>query len=791
MIMSGIGVIGYGFWHFGKELPDFQHLEKYEPPVVSRVFAGDGRLMAQYAIEKRVFVPIDNIPNIIKQAFIAAEDQRFYGHIGVDFIALSRAVIANITRYIRKQRLIGASTITQQVAKNFLLTNDYSLARKVKEAILALRIERALNKKRILELYLNEIYLGQGAYGVAQASLVYFDKSLHDLTIEEAAFLAALPKAPNNYHPIRKKKAAISRRNWVIARMRQEGYIDVSDEQQALTQPLNTRTQRQTIPFEAGYFLEEVRKELVAKHSVDVVLQQGLSIHTNLEPHMQQHAEASLQQGLRAYDRRHGYRGVLANLPISDAINDELLLQFEKYPQPNGIPNHYDLALVTHINNDDAEIIIQSDLSIAYMDLKSSQWARSALANGKTGKKIKHLQQIINIGDIIIVSPQKDKTYNDMPLYQLEQIPNIEGAIVVMNPHNGKIYAMSGGWSFEKSKFNRATQAMRQPGSALKPIIYLAALEDNNSDYHPGTLVLDAPIVIDQGVGLPKWKPANYSKQYYGLTPMRVGIEKSRNLMTIRLALDIGMAQISDLTTKMGIYDRLPLQYSMALGAGETTLMRLVRAYAMLVNGGKDIQPSFIDRASDRYANIILKHDQRQCDACITNNEFQPPILPDQRTQLFDARSAFQVTSMMEGVVQRGTGRRIKTLGIPLAGKTGTTNDSYDAWFVGFAPDLVVGIYTGFDQPRSLGHQRNGVQETGSNVAAPIFKEFMARTLAKKEPIPFRTPSGLTKVKINRTTGEIANNSDDSKDFTNEFLKTEQLKKLSKTNREPQLDGIY
>ena len=786
------GIIGYGLWHFGQELPDYKYLKAYEPPVVSRVFAGNGQLMAEYAIEKRVFVPITAIPKIVKNAFIAAEDQRFYDHTGLDFIGLARAIITNIIRYSRGQRLIGASTITQQVTKNFLLSNDYSLSRKIKEAILAFRIEQALSKDRILELYLNQIYLGYQSYGVAQAALAYFNKSLHDLSISEAAFLAALPKAPNNYNPKRKHKAALARRNWVIERLYQEKFINRDIAENAKKTPLVTYDRQKTTLFKAGYYIEGVRQELVKKYSLDKVLQQGLSIHVNLDPMMQQYAEKSLQSGLRAYDRRHGYRGAINHIDVTNLQPYIYIQKLQEIPKVSGMLQHWQMGLITHITKDKAEIILQ-DLSLGFIDLESTQWARKVLKNGKVGQKITHLNQVFTIGDVILVSASNDdKISDDINFYQLEQIPEIEGALIAMNPHNGKIYAMSGGWSFDKSKFNRAVQAYRQPGSALKPIIYLAALTEKNKNYHPATLLLDAPIVIDQGPGLPKWKPANYSKKYYGETPMRIGIEKSRNLMTIRLALDIGIEKIKSFTEKLKIYDDLPLQYSMALGAGETNLIRITRAYATIVNGGKDIVPSFIDRVSDRYAKNLLKHDGRHCPQCSTNDAQTPPILPDVREQLFDSRSAFQVTSMLEGVVKRGTGKKIRSVGVPLAGKTGTTNDSYDAWFVGFSPDLAVGVYTGFDKPRSLGYQRNGVAETGSTVAAPIFKEFMQYVLGHKNPIPFRTPSGISMVKINPKTGHIV--TDSSQKYIHEYLKTEQLKLLTTQayyKDQKQLDGIY
>jgi penicillin-binding protein 1A len=782
LLLSFLGAVSIAgiLWHYGKDLPDYKYLESYEPPVLSRVFAADGQLMSEYATEKRVFVPYESIPNMLKHAFIATEDKRFYDHNGVDFVALMRAMIVNIPRFIQKKRLIGASTITQQVAKNFLLTNVYSFERKIKEAILALRIESVLSKERILELYLNEIYLGYGAYGVAQAALQYFDKSLYELTIAEMAFLAALPKAPNNYHPIKRKDAAIERRNWVIKRMHEDGYINLS--QMLITQrnPLETRPAQITTPYQADYFIEEVRKELVARHSDDIVLKEGLSIHTSLEPSLQQYAEESLEQGLIAYDRRHGYAGAL----YRDG-NIEIL---QNLPKPRAIPASWQLAIVTEVSRHIVHIHTQNG-DDGFMRLEHNEWARKRLKNGNVGYNLKSMAEILSQNDIILVEayPEEDNAYH------LRQEPEIDGAIIVMNPHNGHILAMSGGWSFQRSKFNRATQAFRQPGSALKPFVYLSAVSQKRQAdggfISPAHLLLDSPIVIDQGPGLPKWKPNNFSKKYYGLSPMRLGIEKSRNLMTIRLALKIGMDKIAETTEKFGIYDDMPEQFSMALGAKETSLLRLTQAYASLVNGGKKIIPTFIDRVSDRHAAMILRHDERQCLGCDHHEPNQPPTLEDRRLRLVDERSAFQIVNMLEGVVLRGTGKSIKALGIPLAGKTGTTNDSYDAWFVGFSPDLVVGVYTGFDTPRSLGKQPHGGQETGSSVAAPIFKDFMSKALDKNKAVPFRTPSGLSLVRINPETGYIAQSN--SEPYFLEYIKNEYVDALKTEVRTESLEGIY
>lgn len=742
----------YGLWHYGRDLPDYKQLADYEPPTVTRLHAGDGQLIAEYAKERRVFVPVSAMPRRLKQAFVAAEDQNFYRHFGVDLVALVRAVVTNVANYVQGRRLVGASTITQQVAKNFLLTNEISIERKIKEAILAFRIERALSKDRILELYLNEIYLGYGSFGVAAAALNYFNKSLDELTTAEVAYLAALPKAPNNYHPLRKLKAAMDRRNWVVGRMLEEGFIKSETAGIARSAPLAV-VLRDAMQFVAAdFFVEEVRRELIGRYGEDGLYEGGLSVRTTLDPRLQSIADEALRDGLIAYDRRHGWRGPVTTI----SIDGSWLGQLRAVKPPSGIGN-WKLATVLSTIGTEVKLGVESG-ELGTIPLPELKWARAWRANQQLGSVVTKASDVLKPGDVVMVQPLLEPETKENSLhvigelrqYSLQQIPDIQGGIVALDPHTGRVLALSGGYNFASSEFNRATQAARQPGSAFKPFVYLAALEKG---YTPATRILDAPFVLDQGPGLGKWKPANYAKKFYGPSPMRLGIEKSRNLMTVRLARAIGMKTVADYAQRFGIARNMPEQLSMALGAGETTLLRLTTAYGMLVNGGKRITPTFVDRIQDRNGKTIFRHDARDCAECRKADRFgnRPPRLPDLRERVADPVSAYQIVSMLKGVVQRGTGRRISTLGRPLAGKTGTTNKEIDTWFVGFAPDLAVGVFAGFDTPRPLGRG-----ETGSSVSAPIFKAFMARALEGKPAIPFRVPPGVRLVRLNATTSRPA-----------------------------------
>ncbi len=740
-IAGGAGVIAI-FWHFGQGLPDYTQLENYEPEVMTRVHASDGALIAEYAREKRVFVPISAIPHKVIDAFVAAEDKNFFSHPGIDFASVLRAVVTNVVNLGTGKRPVGASTITQQVAKNFLLTNEVSYERKVKEAILSFRIERAFSKEHILELYLNEIYLGSGSYGVAAAALRYFDKSLDELNIEEAAYLAALPKAPSNYHPVRNHDEAKARRNWVIGRMLEENYITEAEAQAAWSAPLVGKSRESVDTYQADFFAEEVRRQLVDRYGENMLYDGGLSVRSTIVPRLQDIADKALFDGLVEYDRRHGWRGPITNIDVSGDWQQRL----REVETPADIP--WDRAVVLATDANEARLGLMNGEQ-GRIPLRFLTWARPWQKGQKLGPVVRSPADVLSPGDVVYVKHFAELDGEKLPpnTYGLRQIPNVNGGLVAMDPHTGRVLAMSGGFSHDLSKFNRATQARRQPGSAFKPFVYLAALDQG---FTPSTLVLDAPFVIDQGPGLGKWKPGNYSGKFYGPSTMRLGIEKSRNLMTVRLAQTIGMPTVVDYAKRFGIVDEMPSVLSMSLGAAETTVMRLTAAYAELVNGGKKITPTLIDRIQDRRGNVIYRRDERECAQCqgIAFRNQMPPDLPDNREQLTDPASAFQMVHIMEGVISRGTGRTIAELGYPLAGKTGTTNDSRDAWFVGFSPDLAVGVYVGFDDNRSLGDK-----EQGASAAAPIWKEFMRGALKGTKAIPFRTPPGIRMVRVEARTG--------------------------------------
>ena len=748
LAVIGAGGVFYVFYSYGRDLPNYQMLADYQPPVMTRIHAGDGQLIMEYAKEKRVFVPMKAIPRRIIHAVLSAEDKNFYSHIGVDFFSVVRAVVTNVRNLGSDRRPVGASTITQQVAKNFLLTSEVSLDRKVKEAIIAFRMERAFTKDRILELYMNEIYLGAGSYGFAAAALNYFNKPLDGLTIAEAALLAALPKAPSNYNPIRRPDAAKVRRDWVIKEMMENGYITGDEAGLAAEEPITLMRRSQTEFVRHGAsFSEEVRRELAERFGENTLYTGGLSVRTTLDPKLQEIATQALRGGLEAYDRRHGWRGAVATLDLG-AVGSGWAAALAKITPPGGIGT-WRLALVLRVTDTEATLGF-ADGTGGRIPFGELRWARPWIKGQRYGYRPKRVPDVINPGDVVLVdgvsANAKGKAY-PAGTYGLRQVPDINGAIVALDPHTGRVLAMAGGYDFDKSQFNRATQAMRQPGSAFKPIVYLSALD---SGYTPSTLILDAPFVIDQGPGLPKWRPANYTKKFYGPSTMRLGIEKSRNLMTVRLAQTVGMEKIVAYAKAFGITDDMPAQLAMSLGAGETTLLKLTTAYAMLVNNGKKITPTLIDRIQDRQGATILRHDERPCPDCQVTfwTSQSVPVMPDDREQVTDPASAYQMVAMLQGVVERGTGRGLRRIGKPLAGKTGTTNKSQDAWFVGFTPDLAVGVYTGFDEPKPL-----GPQEQGASVALPIFRDFMAGALKDKSATPFRIPPGIRLVRVDAQSG--------------------------------------
>ncbi len=762
LILAGAAGVFFLFIHYGSDLPDYKKLAEYNPPTTTRLYAADGRLLDEYAIEKRLYVPISAIPNRLKNAFIAAEDQNFYYHPGVDISSILRAVVTNLNNIGSNRSLVGGSTITQQVVKNFLLTNERSFERKIKEAILAFRITQAFSKDRILELYLNEIYLGNGSHGVAAAALYYFDKSIDELTIEEAATLAAMPKAPSDLDPTRNPERAKTRRDWVIERMEEENYITDTEALLAKATPIKLRTRDQTTVVKAGYFSETVRQELIAMFNEDTVYKGGLTVHASINPSMQEIAHNSLRNGLIAYDKRHGYRGPVARI---DDVHD-WHTRLKEVASPAGALG-WQLAVVLRTDAEKANIGIANseDGAQGEIPLAEMKWARKFINRNAIGPAVTKPSDVLKQGDVVLVT-LKDAASKT---YKLMQVPEANGAILAMDPHTGKVLAMSGGFVFSaQSQFNRATQAKRQPGSAFKPFVYTAALEQG---FTPASIIVDEEIILDQGENQPQWRPQNYSGKYYGPTTLRVGIEKSRNAMTVRLAQLMGIKPILNLTKRLDIITNPPRNFSLVLGASETTLVKLASAYATLVNGGKQLNPTFIDRVQDRNGFTLFRQDQRACHGCssvitplnastIASSDEEasaeateplsiiPPMVVDNRKQIIDPITAYQTTSILEGVIQRGTGRSAHDLGRTLAGKTGTTDDSIDTWFMGFSADLVVGVYVGLDNPASLGKR-----ETGASVALPIWKEFMKEALANQPDVPFRRPDGISLIKIDAKTG--------------------------------------
>ncbi len=740
-------------WHYSKDLPEYSQLQDYEPPVMTRVHAADGALVAEYAKERRLYLPIQAVPKLVIEAFISAEDKNFYEHGGIDLTGIARAVYSNFENLGTGRRPQGASTITQQVAKNFITGGETSYTRKIKEALLALRIERTYSKEKILELYLNEIYLGLGSYGIAAAALIYFDKSVHQLTLPEAAYLAALPKAPTTLHPFRQRERATERRNYVIDRMVENGYVQRADAEKAKKEPMNV-TPRPTGAhvFAAEYFAEEVRRWVYERYGEKKLYEGGLSVRTTLNPAMQEMAKKALADGLVKFDENQGWRGAVNRIEVEGGDWGARLADVRSLSDIR-----WRLAVVLETTEQAARVGLQPkreasgqlspERTVGIIPFEGMKWAKWATGPDK-GKALKGVRQVLNPGDVVYVEQLVDpKTGPREGQYRLRQVPEVEGAIAAMDPWTGRVFALVGGFSFDDSQFNRATQALRQPGSSFKPFVYASALDNG---YTPSTVVLDAPIEVEQGKGQAAWKPENYSRQFYGPQTLRFGIEQSRNVMTVRLAQDVGMPLVVEYAKRFGIYDDLPPYLSYALGAGETTLVRMLAGYSMFDNGGRRVKATLIDRIQDRYGKTIYRHDDRECQDCAAKNwENQTePRLVDRREIVIDPMTAYQITAMMEGAVQRGTGTALRELGRPVAGKTGTTNDEKDVWFIGYTPDMVVGVYLGYDRPRQLGR---GV--TGGQYAAPIVREFMKVALADKPAQPFRVPPGIKLIRINSKTG--------------------------------------
>lgn len=725
LLIFSIIIIGI-LWIFSNNIPDYKFLKNYKPPVSSKVYSGNGDLVADFSKEKRIFVPYSSIPEKVINAFLSAEDKNFFSHPGVDAKGILRAIINNIQNIMTSKRLEGASTITQQVAKNFLLTNEVSLNRKIKEAILAFRIERALSKERILELYLNQIYLGSGAYGVAAASLEYFDKSIKELNYEEAALLSALPKAPSKYNPYRNIELAKFRRNLVLKNLLDNNFIDKKKYEELKQKEIKLKKKKRVFLEDSQFYIEEVRKNIIEKLSYEKVYKQGFNINTPINLELQKIATNTLRKGLIDYDKRKGWRGPLEN----KIYNNEWKKNLEKYFLENSIG--WKIAIVRKVNQFDAEIETSNNFQgiIEYADIS---WTK------------KEFRDLLKVGDVIYVKNIKDNKFS------LKQLPKINGGIVVMDPYTGRVLALSGGFSFKFSEFNRATQALRQPGSAFKPFVYALALENN---FTPSSLVLDAPLVLDQGSDLKLWKPENYGKKFYGLSTIRTGLEKSRNLMTVRIAQRLGIDKIVNFSEELGIYENPDELLSISLGSTETTLLKLTSAYSAFVNGGKLVEPILIDRVQDSEGSTIVNNEKRSCYDCdkISYTSKTYPKIKDNYKQVFSSQTAYQITSILEGVIQRGTGKKLRKLKLNLAGKTGTTNENTDAWFIGFTSNLVIGVYVGMDNPAPLGKF-----ETGSKTALPIFKEFIKKAVKKSDARPFKVSDGITLMVVDSLSGQKAN----------------------------------
>ena len=724
VLLTSVLIVGV-LWTYSNDIPDYKFLKNYKPPVSSKVYSGEGELVADFSQEKRVFVPYNSIPKNVINAFLSAEDKNFFSHPGVDAKGVLRAVVNNISNIISSERLEGASTITQQVAKNFLLTNEVSINRKIKEAILAFRIERALSKERILELYLNQIYLGSGAYGIAAASLEYFDKSIRDINYSEAALLAALPKAPSRYNPYKDIEVAKFRRNLVLKNLLDNNYITPEWYDKLKNKEIILSKNKKIYLEDAQYFIEDIRKNVIENFTYDKLYKQGFNINTPINLEFQKIATNSLRDGLVSYDQRKGWRGPLTNKIYNSNWNKDL----KKFYLEKSIG--WSLAIVKKINKFSAEIETEDKIQgvIKYKDIS---WTK------------KEFKNLLQPGDIIYVKKISDKKFS------LQQLPKINGGIVVMDPFTGRILALSGGFSFKKSEFNRATQAKRQPGSAFKPFVYALALENN---YTPTSLVLDAPLVLDQGDDLKMWKPENYGKKFYGPSTLRTGLEKSRNLMTVRIAQNLGVERIVNFSKDLKIYENPEELLSISLGSAETTLINLTSAYSAFVNGGKLVEPILIDRIQDSEGNTIYNNNLRQCIDCdqisYLSNDY--PKIQNNYKQIFSPETAYQMTSILEGVVKRGTGKKLRDLNLNIAGKTGTTNKNTDTWFIGFTSNLLVGVYVGSDSPSPLGKY-----ETGSKTALPIFKDFIKQAVKKSDARPFKAAEDTIMMVVDPKTGQKA-----------------------------------
>ena len=744
--------VGAVFWMYGRDLPSYESLAQYTPPTISRVYSGEGRIIDEFAEERRLFTPIEDIPDLVKEAFISAEDKNFYSHNGYDVTSIAAAARDAIVS--RGQNMRGASTITQQVMKNFLLGGERTGERKIKEIILASRIEETLDKEKILELYLNEIFLGQNSYGVAAAAQTYFNKPLADLAPHEAAMLAAMPQAPSKYHPVTAKARVTERRNYVLREMWQNGYLDEATYLREKEMPLLSVQNGDFPAFRQAlqprdYFTDEIGRQLSTTFGKEELFTGGLTIRATADPDLQKEAARALRAGLEKYDRSQGVWRGTRKVIATDKLGSEAdwRAALSEAEVPRDIEGWHP-AVVLSIEGDAARIGIEGiddDSDGHFIPAKDVTWARKRQADGRLGPKANEASDLVSVGDIVLVRAVTSDDDGSFLRWSLRQVPEVAGGFMAMDVNTGRVLAIQGGFSFQESEFNRATQAQRQPGSSFKPFVYAAALD---SGFSPATIVVDAPIEVNTPEGL--WKPKNASNKFYGPAPLRTGIEQSRNLMTVRIAQEIGMETVAGYAERFGVYQPMNPFLANSLGAQETTLFKMVAAYAMFANGGERVEPTLVDRVQDRFGKTIYRHDQRKCADCQLASlslGVAPRIVSD-RDRVMDAITAYQLTSMMQGVIQRGTGRGI-TLPVPVAGKSGTTNDAKDVWFIGYTSNVVAGCYIGYDQPRSLG------EESGGGLCGPVFQEFMTKAVAKYGGTEFAVPPGGYFQKIDRFTGAV------------------------------------
>ncbi|RYE06111.1 MAG: penicillin-binding protein 1A [Rickettsiaceae bacterium] len=760
-ILTAISVVAI-IYYYSKDLPDYSQLANYHPPSVTRIYSADGKLIEEYALEHRIFIPINNIPHSLIEAFVAAEDKNFFSHSGLDIYSIFRAVITNLFNIIQHKRMEGASTITQQVVKNFLLTSERSIERKIKEAILSYMTSQVFSKREILELYLNQIFLGRGAYGVAIAAQNYFDKSVDELNLAESAFIAGLPKGPSNYDPEKNYKRAKERRDYVLARMLEEGYIDENTTRETINSPIVTRKRnRLEETISAQYYAEAVREEIIKLVGKEEFYTGGLTIITSLNSKIQDDARNALRKGIRDFDTKKGYRGPIANIKIDN---------WQNHLKNMSIPSsmlEYKLAIILDVTDTQAKIGL-TDGNISKIALTDTKWAKAELKSAKV---------IFKKGDIIAVEPTKTG-------HGLRQIPQVNGGIIVMNPQTGQVLAAQGGYDFDNSKFDRVTQASRQPGSLSKTFVYLAGLENN---MQPNRIFTDAPIEISQGAGMPTWKPKNYKNDFLGHITMRTGLEKSRNLVTVRVAQNIGLNKVAETIKRFGINQEPKKVYSMVLGSIETTLEKMTTAYGMIANSGKKIVPHYVELVKNRHGKVIYRRSNASCQNCLVDSthidNYTLPIKIEERQRMVtDEASAYQITSMLEGVVQRGTATAAKKLGKTMAGKTGTSNDSKDVWFIGFTPKIVVGTYVGYDIPKDM-----GTRATGASVALPIFVDFMEHAYIKEPSLDFIIPETIKIVAVDAKTGGVTTGAGILEAFKINNLPFSKDKNLQKDDHEIEL----